>query len=178
MTRSLILAGALAGLVSSVADAAPAAPQTWSAIASSTMQSDPGLALPVACQDLTLVAAYLAVEGPTGITTIPMAETGPSAFVMARHADWPATGHIRLLWAPTASAPTGLLSVLDVGADPVLMDGMIAAEALSAATAWPPRFGTFPLTRPPGRTWSACRSARWRRAAAVSCIVPCRQRCR
>jgi hypothetical protein len=81
------------------------------------------------CQDLVLVEAYVAVQGPSGVTTIPMAQTAPHTFTIAHHADWPATGHFRLVWAPSENAPANLLTAVDVTADLVILDGMPVAEA-------------------------------------------------
>ncbi|MGF1626229.1 MAG: hypothetical protein ACFCVH_15205 [Alphaproteobacteria bacterium] len=81
------------------------------------------------CQDLVLAEAYVAVQGPEGVATIPMVQTAPHSFTLARQADWPATGHFRLIWVPSEAAPDNLLTAVDVAPDVVLLDGMPVAEA-------------------------------------------------
>lgn len=81
------------------------------------------------CQDLVLAEAYVAVQGPEGVDTIPMVQTAPNSFTLARQADWPATGHFRLIWVPSGNAPDNLLTAVDVAPDLVLLDGMPVAEA-------------------------------------------------
>lgn len=87
------------------------------------------LVQPTDCAAFAVHAAYIAVQGPNGVDTVPMTQVGANAFQIQRQAGWPAVGHIRLQWAPVSNAPGNVLSAVDVGPDPVLLDGVPVAEA-------------------------------------------------
>lgn len=126
--KALIASGVAAVLLSGTALADPDAPVM--------MDLDPMMTVPMEigagfCQDLELAEAHVAVEGPVGVTTVPMTRTGPHSFAIAQQAGWPAIGHFRLIWAPAADAPENLMTAVDVTPDLVLLDGLPVAEAFA-----------------------------------------------
>lgn len=131
MKRLFPLTAAAVGFLSCVSSAAFAVSLTQpGASEAGVVPSVPQvLVQPGVCEAFAVHAAYIAVEGPNGVTTVPMTQVGANAFQIQRQADWPTSGHIRLQWAPVANAPGNVLSAVDVGSDPVLLDGVPVAEA-------------------------------------------------
>ncbi|MEZ5666360.1 MAG: hypothetical protein R3F55_02795 [Alphaproteobacteria bacterium] len=89
----------------------------------------PHAVAPVHCDGLVLTRAFIAIPTAQGMTTLPMTPLRGGAFTIDRQPDWPAVGHIRLIWSPAADAPAGWTGAVDVEPDAVLLDGAVAADA-------------------------------------------------